>query len=166
LIKITRPLSGAKHIPRFKPQDHDWILIPVSFNSPILPGSFEYAVCHLVDHELDLTPLLQRYKNDETGASAFHPGVLLKIILVTYSKGILSSRKIEACCRENVLFIARMSDYIAPLFAQTLVIYDREQHIDRSMFAIDGVKLPVNASKSKSGTRSDYQKQFNKIARQ
>ncbi len=167
-------------MPRFKPQDHDWKLIPVSFKSQIQAGSFEHAVCHLIDHELDLQPLLQRYKNDATGASAFHPGVLLKIILVAYSKGILSSRKIESCCRENVLFMAlsgdnqphfttiadfitQMSAYIAPLFAQVLLICDREKLIDRKLFAIDGVKLPSNAAKSKSGTRTDYQKQLDKL---
>lgn len=167
-------------MPRFKPQEQGYKLIPVCFESQIHPGSFEYAVCHLIDHELDLKPLLQRYKNDATGATAFHPGALLKIILVAYSKGILSSRKIESCCRENILFmalsgdsqphfttiadfIAQMSEYIAPLFAQVLVICDREKLIDRSLFAIDGVKLPSNAAKSKSGTRADYQKQLDKM---
>ena len=31
------------------------------------------------------------------------------------------------------------------------------------MFAIDGVKLPSNASKAKSGTREDYQRQVTKM---
>ena len=31
------------------------------------------------------------------------------------------------------------------------------------MFAIDGVKLPSNASKAKSGTRKDYQRQLGKM---
>jgi len=33
------------------------------------------------------------------------------------------------------------------------------------MFAIDGVKLPANASKAKSGTRADYQRQIDKMER-
>lgn len=33
------------------------------------------------------------------------------------------------------------------------------------MFAIDGVKLPANASKARSGTRADYQRQVDKMER-
>jgi hypothetical protein len=35
--------------------------------------------------------------------------------------------------------------------------------IGREMFAIDGVKLPSNASKAKSGTRADFQRQADKM---
>ncbi len=167
-------------MPRFKEQEQDWKLIPVCFKSQILPGSFEQAVCELIDHELNLSSFIECYKNDLTGASAFHPGVLLKIILVAYSRGIVSSRKIEACCRENVLFmalsgdsqphfttianfVAQMSDHIAALFAQVLLICDRQKLIDRTMFAIDGVKLPSNASKAKSGLLEDFEHQLAKM---
>ena len=70
--------------------------MPVDFDRQVLPGSFEYALCHLVDHELDLSAFHARYKNDVDGASAFDPAVLIKIILLAYSRGIISSRKIEA----------------------------------------------------------------------
>lgn len=81
-------------------------LLAVDFDRQVIPGSFEHALCHLVDHEIDLTPFHIRYKNDDNGASAYHPGALIKIILLAYSRGIIGSRKIEAACRENVLFIA------------------------------------------------------------
>jgi hypothetical protein len=51
-----------------------------------------------------------RYKNDDTGAPAFDPRVLLKIILYAYSRGITSSRKIEQACRENIIFMALSAD--------------------------------------------------------
>jgi len=56
---------------------------------------------YLVDRELDLTAFLARYRNDTEGAPAYDPAVLLKIILLAYSRGIVSSRKIEAACRER-----------------------------------------------------------------
>ncbi|MBI3771137.1 MAG: hypothetical protein HY272_00315, partial [Gammaproteobacteria bacterium] len=40
---------------------------------------------------------------------------------------------------------------------------DRQGLIGREMFAIDGVKLPANASKAKSGTRADYQRQLDRM---
>ena len=44
-----------------------------------------------------------------------------------------------------------------------LVVCDRQGLIGRELFAIDGVKLPSNASKAKSGTRADYQRQAEKM---
>src|SRR4051812_39438712 len=128
---------------RFKPIHKGLKLLPVDFDRQVLPGSFEFALCHLVDHELDLTDFRSRYRNDAEGASAFDPAVLIKILLLAYSRGIISSRKIEAACRENVLFIAvsgdnqphfttlaafiaEMGDKVAKLFAQVLVICDRQ----------------------------------------
>lgn len=165
---------------RFKPVHTGLKLLPVDFERQVLVGSFEYALCHLVDHELDLSAFHARYKNDVEGASAFDPAVLIKIILLAYSRGIISSRKMEAACRENVLFIAvsgdsqphfttlaafvsAMGDSVAKLFAQVLLICDRQGLIGREMFAIDGVKLPANASKAKSDTRADYQRQADKM---
>jgi len=56
-----------------------------------------------------------------------------------------------------------MGDSVAKLFAQVLLICDRQGLIGREMFAIDGVKLPANASKAKSGTRADYQRQLDRM---
>ena len=60
-------------------------------------------------------------------------------------------------------FISEMGETVAKLFAQVLLICDRQGLIGREMFAIDGVKLPSNASKAKSGTRADYQRQVTKM---
>ena len=167
-------------MPRYKPVHKGLKLLPVDFDRQVQPGSFEHALCYLVDHELDLSPFHARYKNDHEGAPAFDPAALIKIILLAYSRGLVSSRKIEAACRENVLFIAvsgdsqphfttlaafvsEMGDLAAKLFTQVLTICDRQGLIGREMFAIDGVKLPSNASKAKSGTRADYRRQAEKM---
>ncbi|NOT69243.1 MAG: transposase [Methylophilaceae bacterium] len=165
---------------RFKPTHKGLKLLAVDFDQQILPGTFEHALCHLIDHELDLSAFHARYQNDDGGASAYHPAALLKIILLAYSRGLLYSRRIEAACRENIVFIAvsgdsqphfstiaafvsGMGDAIASLFAQVLLVCDRQGLIGREMFAIDGVKLPANASKAKSGTRADYQRQMERM---
>ncbi len=167
-------------MPRFKPVHRGLKLLPVDFDKQVQPGSFEYALCQLIDHELDLSVFHARYKNDHEGAPAYDPAVLLKLILLAYSRGIVSSRKIEAACRENVVFIAvsgdsqpnfttlaafvaELGDLAAKLFAQVLVVCDRQGLIGREMFAIDGVKLPSNASKARSGTRADYRRQLEKM---
>lgn len=158
---------------RLKPVKQGLMLLPVDLDKQVQPGSFEYALCHLVDQELDLSALLARIRNDEGGAPAYDPGVLIKIVLLAYSRGIISSRKMEAACRDNIVFMAvsgdsqphhttlaafvsELGEQVAKLFSQVLMLCDRQGLIGREMFAIDGVKLPSNASKARSGTRADF----------
>lgn len=54
-------------MPRFKRPDYGLKMIPVDFDRQVMPGSFEHALCHLVDHEIDLARLEARYRNDSTG---------------------------------------------------------------------------------------------------
>jgi transposase len=85
-------------------------LIPVSFREQIIPGSFEFALNDIVDNVLDLSLFEKRFSNDETGAPAYDPRVLLKIVLYAYSRGINHSRDIARCCVENVMFMALSAD--------------------------------------------------------
>jgi transposase len=154
--------------------------IPISFDKQILPGTFEYTLNYLIDHELDLSLFDDRYCNDDTGAPAYDPAVLLKIILYAYSRGITSSRTIEQCCRENIVFMAlscdtsphftTIADFISTLgqeiitlFLEVLLVCDELNLIGKELFAIDGVKLPSNASKEWSGTKEDLTKKKEKM---
>ena len=96
---------------RYKEYDYDQMkMIPVAFDRQILPGSFEYSLSYLIDHELDVSALDAHYRNDESGRPAYDPRILLKIIILAYSKGITSSRQIERLCRENITFMALSAD--------------------------------------------------------
>lgn len=166
---------------RYKRYSYDQAkLLPVSFSRQILPGSFEYTLSYLVDHVLDLAVFDARYRNDETGAPAYDPAILLKIVLYAYSRGITSSRDIEQCCRENIVFMALsadsqphfttiagfisgMGEQIVPLFLEVLLICDELGLIGRDMFAIDGCKMPSNASKEWSGTKAELAKKADKM---
>lgn len=167
-------------MPNFRPVDRNLKFIAVDFEAQILPGTFEHAVSVLVDQELDLTPFIETYRNDDTGAPAYHPSILLKVILFGYSRGLISSRAIAAACRKHVQFIAlsadshpdfstiacfvsRHGEAIHSLFTQVLVICNREGLIGHEMFAIDGVKLPSNAAKSRSGLREDFAREAQKV---
>jgi hypothetical protein len=52
-------------------------------------------------------------------------------------------------------FVRELADQIQPLFTQVLLVCDRQGLIGRQMFAFDGVKLPSNASKERSGTHAE-----------
>jgi transposase len=159
---------------RYKVVDRSPRFLPIVLEAQLIAGSFEYALDYLVDHEIDLSSVAQRYRNDETGAPAYDPAVMLKIVLLAYSRGVVSSRPIERLCRENVLFMAisgdsapqfttvakfvrELGEEISAIFAQVLMICDRQGLIGRQMFAIDGVKLPSNADKRRSGTHAELQ---------
>lgn len=165
---------------RYKHIDTSPRFLAVDLQRQLLPGTIEYALNHLLDHEIDLSDFDVRFSNDETGAAAYPPAMLLKVVLFAYSQGIVSSRAIERACREHITFIAlsgdtcphfttianfisTLEDDVAHVFSQVLFICDRQGLIGREMFAIDGVKLPGNASKVKSGTRADFEHQAAKL---
>jgi transposase len=91
---------------RYKTIDTSPRFIAVDLERQLLPGTFEHALNYLVDHQLDLSRFDTHYKNDLTGASAYPPAMLLKVVLFAYSRGIVRSRDIERACREHVTFIA------------------------------------------------------------
>jgi hypothetical protein len=106
--------------------------------------------------------------------------MLLKVVLLGYSRGLISSRKIEQACRENVVFIAlacgqqpdhstiaafvsSMKDEILPLFREVLLVCEEMNLLGGTMFAWDGCKLPSKASKDWSGTFPELHKKKHKI---
>lgn len=169
-------------MPRYKPAQRNGLFIAVMLEEQIQPGTFEFALSHLVDEGLDLSTLDAKFRNDATGASAYDPRALLKIVLLAYSRGLITSRKIERACEQNVLFMAISGDarpsythiakfvrelgpQIGALFTQVLMTCDRMGLIGKTMFAIDGVKLPCNASKERSGTHAELAHRAERLER-
>jgi transposase len=166
---------------RYKHYDYGQMkMLPISFDRQILPGTFEHTLNRLIDEDFDLLVFEGRYKNDETGAPAYDPAILLKIILLAYARGVTSSRSIAALCQENVVFMALSADSaphfttiadfvsslegeIVSMFRDVLLVCDEMGLIGREMFAVDGVKMPSNASKEWSGTRADLGKKARKM---
>src|SRR5210317_1696787 len=156
------------------------VLIPVSLEEQLVPGTLEFAIHTLVDSRMDMSVFDDNYQNDETGRSAYDPKILLKVVLLGYSRGLTSSRQIERACCENVTFMAMscnqrpdhstiapfvssMKDQIKPLFRDILLVCEQEDLLGGTFFAIDGCKMPTNASKEWSGKFSELQKRKEKI---
>ncbi|MBN2769200.1 MAG: IS1182 family transposase, partial [Spirochaetes bacterium] len=155
-------------------------LIPVSFDEQIIPGTFEHTLSFLIDHKLDLSIFEEKYNNDSTGAPAYNPKIMLKIILYCYSRGVFSSRDIEYYCRTNIIvkalsantvphftsiadFVSSMKKEIYPVFLNILMVCDEMGLIGGEMFALDGCKFSSNASKEWSGTFKELRKKKEKI---
>ncbi len=165
---------------RYKLLDTNPQCLSVDLARQLLPGTFEHALNHLLDYEVDLAHFDSRFRNDTTGAPAYPPAMLLKVVRFAYSQGIVRSRAIERVCQEHVTFMAwcgmsaphfttiahfvsSLRDDIATVFAAVLAVCDGQGLIGREMFAIDGVKLPSTASKHRSGTRAEFTQRAEKL---
>lgn len=157
---------------RYKYIDTQPRFLPVDLARQLMPGTFEHALNHLLDHAIDLSAFDARFRNNATGATAYPPALLLKVVLFAYSRGLVSSRAMERACREHVTvialcgarappcttiaqFVSTLGEDIARVFAAVVAICDRQGLIGREMFAIDGVTLPSNASKRRGGLRQE-----------
>ncbi len=168
---------------RYKPYDlNQSKMIPLSYADQIVEGSFEYALGEIVEKHLDLSAFEKRYANDETGRPAYDPRLLLKVVLYGYYKGIISSRMLAEACRRNVVFMALSADSrphfttlagfvseldreIVGLFRDVLLYASELGLIGKEHFAVDGCKLPSNASKQWSGTHRELEEKRKKLER-
>jgi len=166
---------------RFKPYKYDqMIMVPISFQDQLEPDTFEHTINALVEHHIDLSVFEGRYQNDNSGARAIHPKLLLKVILFAYSRGIISSRQIERACGENIVFMAlsgggrpdhsTLAHFVSSLrkeiervFGNILLVCDEMDLLGGTHFSLDGVKLPSNASKEWSGTFQELRKKRKKL---
>jgi transposase len=166
---------------KYKPYDYSQqVLIPVSLEDQLMPGTLEFAIHTLVETRMDTGVFDGRFRNDETGRKAYDPKVLVKIVLFGYSRGLITSRKLERACKENVTFMAlscglkpdhstiaafvsSMKEEIVPLFRDVLLVCEQEGLLGGTFFALDGCKLPSNASRSMSGKISDLRRKKAKI---
>ena len=171
-------------MPRFIPYDPTQSkLVVINYADQLQPGTFEFAINHLIDHKLDCSVFHGRYANDDGGRPAYDPAILLKIILYAYAKGITSSREIQWSCETNVIFkalscdtvphftsiagfVSGCPDEIEALFEQVLLICHEQGLLGNGLFAIDGCKMPANAAKEWSGTFKELEAKRAKIRRQ
>ncbi|HTF96814.1 MAG TPA: transposase [Cellvibrio sp.] len=162
-------------MPKFIPYNHDQnAMVVINFRDQLQPGTFEHAIYYLIHEKLDLSIFDCAYHNKDGGRPAYNPAILLSIVLFAYSKGITSSREIEWCCTNNIIFKALSCDTvphfttiasfisshpqaIEALFEQILLMCHEQGLLGNELFAIDGCKMPSNAAKEWSGTFKELQ---------
>lgn len=170
-----------KKTPNFIPYDYRQnVMVVINFQDQLQTGTFEHAINYLVENKLDLSHYFGAYQNEETGRPAYDPAILLKIILFAYSKGITSSREIEWCCRNNIIFKALSCDTVPhyttiasfisghpqsveSVFEQILLTCEEEGLLGHELFAIDGCKMSSDASKEWSGTIKELEQKRDKL---
>lgn len=166
---------------KYKNSDRNQMQIKmIDFSNQLVEGTIEHTIDYLIENKIDLGVFDSKFRNEHTGAPAYHPKVMLKVILYAYTNGIISSRKIEKACNDNIIFMTLASDnkphftYIADfihrfdeeirnVFKEVLLICWELDLIGGEFLAIDGCKLSASAAKEWSGTFSDLGKKEEKI---
>jgi len=161
----------------FVPVDRDQLmLMPPSVAEWLPEDHLAWFVIDVVA-ELDLDEFLSAYRSDGRGGAAYHPSMMLSLLVYAYSIGERSSRRIERRCVEDVAFrvvaanqqpdhatIARFRSThetaIAGLFAQVLQVCARAGVLRPGLVAIDGTKLAANASRDANRTAAQLAEQI------
>ena len=136
-------------------------LLPPSVEDWLPKDHLARFVVDIVD-QLDLSGLTRQYRG--TGSDAYHPAVMLGLLIYGYATGVYSSRRIEAATYESIAFryIAantqpdhdslctfrkRFLKEIEALFVQVLCIARQMKLLKLGAIALDGTKLHANASR-------------------
>jgi len=152
----------------FRPwQPEQTTLLPPSPREWLADDHQVYFLLDLVD-ELDLSAILGPAEaKDPRGHKGFDPRMLTMLLLFAYCVGIVSSRKIERACYEDLAFRvltgnqqpdhSRISEFrrrnldaLKGLFVQILRLCQKAGMVSLGHVALDGTKVQANASKHKA----------------
>ena len=120
--------------------------------------------------ELDLAPFLAAYRADGQGKTAYHPRMMVALVMYCYAKGIRSSRAIEMATFDDVgarvicgglhpdhatiaRFVTRHKEPVKGLLVQSLAACAREGLVRVDVMAGDGTKVKANASMAANADR-------------
>jgi transposase len=143
-------------------KNQNWLL-PVAIKSMIPENHICFFVEEFVEN-LDFSDFDLKF--DGVGAPAYHPRILMKILLQGMLSKERSSRRIASACRENFVFmylaekvnpdfrtICRFRrqnvSFIKEAFKETIKLAQRFDLTDLSFIAVDGTTLKANANKKR-----------------
>ncbi len=147
---------------------------PVEFNQrlllpsnvfDLLPDNHECYLYNDIFQQIDTSSLESKYS--PKGQNAYHPKLIVSILIYSYSQGVFSSRQIEKRCNEDLsfMYIARMncpnfrvlsdfrknnSDFFHECFKQSVLLAMELGLASLGHVSLDGSKFKANTSKHKA----------------
>jgi transposase len=147
-----------------------------------LPGGHPALfVVELVD-KLDLSEFVVRYRSSrDVGRPAFHPEVMVGVLLYASMTAVMSSRRIERLLATDVgfrvvaanerpdhtticRFLTRHRESLAGLFAKVVGLAAEAGLVDPTVVAVDGTKMPGDASRDRNQSLGDLRERFSRWA--
>lgn len=137
-------------------------LLPYSFDD-FISEKHPVRVVDQVVESINIQPLLKAYSKE--GNPAYHPKMLLKVMLYGYMTNIYSSRKIELAVRENINFMwltgmtivdhntinrfrsNKLKDSFKEIFKQVVLMLASEGFISLKQIYTDGTKIEAQAGR-------------------
>ncbi|WOV84007.1 IS1182 family transposase [Sporosarcina jeotgali] len=147
----------------FKEYNMNQLILPLDMEMKLQKDDIAYAVNELVESIPGeaFTGFLR-----ETGCPAYHPRMMMKILLCAYTQSVFSGRKIEGLLKDSVrmMWLAqgyeptyrtinrfRVHPEVKELLRQCFVQFRcrlvEEKQIEEEAIFIDGTKLEANANK-------------------
>ena len=137
-------------------------LLPHSFDD-FIPSNHPVRIVDQVVEALNIQPLLKAYSKE--GNPAYHPKMLLKVMLYGYMTNVYSSRKIELAIRENINFMwltgmtivdhntinrfrsNKLQESFKEIFKQVVLMLAQEGLLTLKQIYTDGTKIEAQANK-------------------
>ncbi|CAN5650490.1 IS1182-like element ISMac1 family transposase [soil metagenome] len=149
-------------------------LMPPSLRQWLPQNHLAWFVLDTVE-SLDLKGFYADRRDDGWGRAAYHPKMMVAVLLYAYATCTRSSRKIERALIEDIAFrvlaannqpdhatIARFrqryGQELAELFSQVLSLCVKAGLVDASVVAVDGTKIVADADSTNNLTEEGYQK--------
>jgi transposase len=147
--------------------DQDFLL-PPSPREWLPSNHLAFFISDAVD-AMGVRAFYKRYGDTGPGKQAFHPSMMVKVLLYAYATGVFSSRRIAARLHEDLgfRFLAadnfpshrticdfrkRHLDEFRDLFVQVVLLAREAELVKLGTIAVDGTKIRANASKRKAMT--------------
>ena len=143
----------------FKPYNMNQLKLPIDLEVDISDNHLVKIVNNAIER-MDLSPLLKKYKGG--GTSAYHPMMMLKVLVYAYTQKIYTARKIAKALRENIYFMwisgkqtpnfrtinlfrsTIMKDIIDEVFVQVMELLLEEGLVHLQDYFLDGTKIESN----------------------
>lgn len=150
-------------------------LLPPSLDEWLPQDHLARFISETVD-QMDLSALITLYRANGQGNAAYHPSMMVKVLLYAYCVGIASSRKIAKALIDDValrwLGAGNFPDFrtisefrrkhlkaLQGLFSQILLICKASGLVKAGVIALDGTKIKANASLSRNRTYDQLSKE-------
>ena len=141
---------------------NDNLLLPPCLGD-FIPQNDPVRVVHRIIEQINLEELYRKYSTK--GCSAYHPRMMLQILVYAYLRNIYSSRRIEEFCRNDIRFMwltgnvtpdhntinrfrsSRLKDVLKTVFATIVKFLVAEGFVSLDVACTDGTKMEANANR-------------------